>query len=96
MPKFPKSLEPRKPRRAKQAPPPSREALMRSALASVLRRLGLVSHVVPTDLALLALARDFSAGGKGLADDRGAAVDVKPFADCLSPPDPFIDEEIPF
>jgi hypothetical protein len=93
MPKFPKSLEPKRPQQVKANPPPSREALLRSALASLLRKLGKVGHLVPADLALIALARDFTEGGRGVADDQGKTWDI---ADYLAPPNPLLDENIPF
>lgn len=98
MPPFPKQLN-QKPRRVKTVKPPTHEMLLRSALVGVLRRLGKVSHVIPTDLALIALAKNFSEGEGGLADDKGGLVDVRPFdlkAWQATLPISGTDENIPF
>jgi len=72
---------------------------LRSALVQVLRELGLLSKVVPTDLALIALAKDFAEKGKGLVTDDGQPVGFLKrefkFSECLGSPSP-LDEEIPF
>lgn len=94
MPPIPKGAWPTaqaKPRRTKGRPPPSREAQLRSALAGLLRRLGKIGLVVPTDSGLIALAENFTQGGLALADDQGKPVDL-----ALAPPNPEVDDHLPF
>ncbi len=49
-----------KPKRKKAAPPVSREAALRKSLVAVLRKLGFVQRVVPSDDHLIKLAKQFT------------------------------------
>lgn len=91
MPPIPRGLgKTPKRRKLKAAPPPSREAMLRKALVLLLKRLGLIGTVVPTDMGLLTLAQDFAGGRREgmVAMDQGKLV--------LSPPNPALDRDIPF
>lgn len=69
------------------------EQRLRTALASMLHKLGLIGDAQPRDSTLIRLAEDWVKNEKTLVDDAG---NVYRFEDCLAPPNPKIDGDIPF
>jgi len=65
---------------------------LRTALASLLRHLGVLGGVTPTDAELVRLASDYAAGKGTVMDDGGR---VWNFADCLAE-NREMDKDIPF
>lgn len=75
------------------AAPDTMQVKLERALAAVLRRMGLIGKVAPGAEQLCRIARDYVEYRNTLATDQGEVVSV---GGSLAPPNPLLDDSIPF
>lgn len=69
------------------------EQKLERALAAVLRKIGLIGKVAPGAVGLCRIAKDYVEYRHALATDQGEVVQV---GSNLAPPNPLLDNDLPF